>query len=331
MSANITELAQGVHAFASARESAWHMLGTVLDESMTAEQALAAAHLADWDVRKISLTAHENDVTLAVPNRWATVYTNPITKTPTYLGVVGSSYAPIQNEEHADLLNAIVDESGAHFETAGSLNEGRKTFMTMRMPETMLVGGHDVVDQYLVAVNSHDGTSSFEFLVSPIRVVCANTLAAALAGADSSFKVRHCKGASGAIQEAREALSLTWKYLDAFEAEAERMIAKSLTDATFEKMIAGLFSVDDAKSARAENVAAQHVAGIMSIWGSDSPTIESVKGTRWGGYQAITEYVDHYMDVRGGNTAEARAKRTLISKPIEGLKTRAFATLSKGA
>lgn len=332
MAHNIAELADGVHAFATAREHAWHRLGTVLDETMTAEQALKAAHLADWDVRKVSLTAHEGDITIGVNDRWATVYTNPVDGSVHYLGVVGSTYTPIQNEEHAGLLNAIVDESGAHFETAGALRDGKQTFMTMRLPESMLVGGHDVVDQYLVATNSHDGSSSFQFVVSPIRVVCANTLTAAIEGAQSTFRVRHVKGATGAIQEAREALGLTWKYLATFEQEAERMIAKSLTDATFEKMVASIFGSADAKTKRAENTAAEHVAGVMGIWRSESPTIVGVKGTRWGGYQAVTEYIDHYMTVRGdGDKVDARAKRTLISKPIERTKSLAFATLAKGA
>ena len=332
MSHNINELAQGVHSFASAREHAWHRLGTVLDSTMTADEALAAAHLANWNVRKIDLTAHEGDVTLDVPNRWATVYTNPVTKQTQYLGVVGSSYSPIQNEEHASLLDAIVDEGGAHFETAGSLNGGKQTFMTMKMPDSMLIGGEDVVDTYLIAMNHHDGSGAFKFLVSPVRVVCANTLAAAIHGAKSQFSVRHVGSASGAIQEAREALGLTFKYVETFEAEAERMIAKSLTDATFAKMIAGIFDVEGAKTKRAQNTAAEHVAGVMSIWGSDSETMTGVKGTRWGGYQAITEYADHYMSVRGdGDKIDARALRSAIGKPVENLKTLAFATMSKGA
>ena len=96
-------------------------------------------------VRKIGLTATEvtdDGVTsLEVPDRFATVRTNPVTQATEYLGTVGSFYTPIQNEEHAELLNRLVDDSGAHFDTAGSLRGGRETFMTMKLPDTMLVGG----------------------------------------------------------------------------------------------------------------------------------------------------------------------------------------------
>jgi len=332
MPAEIAELATGVHTFASARVHAWHRLGTVLDDTMTAEQALSASHLANWDVRKINLTAHENETTIAVPNRWATVYTNPITSATEYLGVVGSSYTPIQNEAHASLLNAIVDESGAHFETAGALRGGKQTFMTMRLPGSMKIGGEDAIDQYLIASNAHDGTASFQFIVSPVRVVCANTLAAALGKAKSSFKIRHVKGATGAIQEAREALGLTFDYLDAFQVEADRMIAKSLTDVTFGKMIESLFIDPQAKSKRAENVGREHVDGVKRLWDENGDTMQGVKNTRWGGYQAVTEYVDHFMNVRGDGDRDAlRAQRAVTSKPVETLKHSAFALMTKGA
>ena len=98
--------------------------------------------------------------TLEVPDQFATVRTNPVTGRPDVLGVVGRGYTPIQNEEHAALLDALVDESGAHFETAGSLRGGRQVFLTMKLPTTMQIGGVDPVDLYLIAFNSHDGTSA---------------------------------------------------------------------------------------------------------------------------------------------------------------------------
>lgn len=110
-------------AFASARLDAWHRLGTVTRDCMTAEQVMEVAHLGGWNVRKIGITGTEwtpDGVNVVeASDRYMTVRTNPFTGATRYLGVVGSDYTPVQNEDVCELLNILVDESGAHFETAG--------------------------------------------------------------------------------------------------------------------------------------------------------------------------------------------------------------------
>jgi phage/plasmid-like protein (TIGR03299 family) len=326
MSHEINELAPGVHSFVSAREDAWHRLGVTLEDTFDAETALQKAHLAGWNVRKLALTmTDENGVQIELPNRWATAYTNPVTEATEYLGVVGSNYTPIQNEEHTEMLNTLVDESGAHFETAGSLRGGKQTFLSMKLPETINVGGHDPVDLYLVALNSHDGTSPFRFLVTPVRVVCANTQAAAINSAKAQFSIRHVKGAQGHIQEAREALDLTFKYVEAFGLRAEQMLDQAMTDFEFNRIVAHLFEVEAAKSKRQENTAVQHIENVTNLW-RNSETMAGIEGTRWGGYQAVTEYTDHYMSVRntGMTDSVARASRVVTASPVLSLKEAAF-------
>ena len=337
MAHQLNELADGVHSFVSAREDAWHQLGVTLESTFTAEEALEKAHLAGWDVRKVPLTlsdVREDGVTsMEVPNRWATVYTNPITLATQYLGVVGGQYAPIQNEEHIELLDALVDESGAHFETAGSLKGGRETFVSMKLPDSMQVGGVDPIDQYLIALNSHDGSSPFRFLVSPVRVVCANTQSLALAQAKSSFSIRHVGKNAGVINEARQALDLTWKYLGEFQAVVERMIATPLTTPTFEEIVRGLFNVpedEEQASKRAVTTGTAHLDGVMKLWNGSS-TLEGIDKTAWRGLQAITEYTDHFMSVRNtmGNENLARASRVVgTSSPVIKLKEDAHRALA---
>jgi phage/plasmid-like protein (TIGR03299 family) len=201
-------------SFVSARRHAWHRLGTVLPAEFTAADAMRHAKLGGWNVRTQALQttpmlSSDGVDTLDVPEHFATVRTNPVTGRPDVLGVVGRGYTPIQNEEHADLLDALVDESGAHFETAGSLKGGRQVFLTMKLPDTMLIGGIDPVDLYIVACNSHDGTSAFRQGL-PVRVVCTNTQAVKIRRAQSSFLIRHTSGARGYIGHARDALGLTF-------------------------------------------------------------------------------------------------------------------------
>jgi phage/plasmid-like protein (TIGR03299 family) len=326
MAHELTELAEGIHTFVSAREDAWHKLGVTVEDAMDAETALSKAHLAGWNVRKLALTmTDEQGITTELPNRWATAFTNPITQDTEYLGVVGSNYTVIQNEDHTQLLDALVDESGAHFETAGSLRGGKQTFISMKFPETMNIGGYDPISLYLVALNSHDGTSPFRFLVTPVRVVCANTQAAALQEAKASFSIRHTRGAQGHIQEAREAMGLTFKYMDAFQARAEQMMQTAITDSAFQSIVSRLFDADLAKTDRQRNTAIEHTNSVMSLW-RDSATMDGIRGTRWGAYQAVTEYTDHFMSVRdtGRGSAFARAARVATPSPIMSLKENAF-------
>jgi len=331
MSHEINELAKGVHSFVSARQHAWHSLGTVVDSAMTAEEAMREAHLAGWNVRKTPMfTIDEEGNQIEADNRFATIYTNPVTKANQYLGVVGSHYTPIQNEDHISLLDAVVDESGAHFETAGSLKGGREVFVSMKLPNTMQVGGFDAVDQYIVAMNSHDGTSPLKFMVTPIRVVCANTLTAATKSARSSFSVRHTGQAQFAINDAREALALSFKYFDEFEQAAEKMISEQVNDDQFTKIVEQLLGKESVETPRQEATFNKHFGSVMELW-KQSETVKPVYGTKWGVYQAVTEYTDHFMSVNSSKTrdeATARAFRAVTSSQIKNLKEDAFALLS---
>lgn len=310
MSHEITEFAPGIHSFVSARTSAWHKLGTTLESTFDAKQALEHAHLANWNVRKTPLfTFDENQEIIQADNRFATIFTNPVTNKNQFLGDVGSHYAPIQNEAHVDLFNAIVDQSGAVFETAGSLANGRKVFMSMKLPEGIKIGGVDQVDLYLVAMNSHDGSSPFRFIVTPVRVVCANTLAAAVRSNKGSFSIRHVANPAYSIQEARETLNLTFEYVKEFEDEANEMIQKQLDEDYFRRVVASVFGTENAKTDRQLEIAQKHVDGVMSTLAT-STTLDGIEGTNWAGYQAVTEYMDHFMDVRKGSD-EARAIRAL--------------------
>jgi len=315
-------------AFVSVRQDAWHQLGTVVPEELTAEEALRYAHLANWDVRKAPLFLENGQ---EVEDRFATIRNNPFVDGQVdILGVVGKKYQPIQNEDHAELLDALVDESGAHFETAGSLLGGRQTFITMKLPNHIEIGGIDKVETYIAALNSHDGSKAFEFIVTPVRIVCANTQAAALRAAKSRFSVRHTKsGANGIISEARNTLGMTFKFLDAFQVEAEKMIQKTLDEATFYDIVSGLYpSVEDASDV-IKNRVEDHRSNLMELF-LDSPTSTEIRGTAWAGYQAVTEYLDHFVKVQGktGEKLDYYRAMAVANGQSNDLKAQAFKALA---
>ncbi|WP_369228754.1 DUF932 domain-containing protein [Streptomyces sp. R21] len=329
MAHEIEQFTDGTAAFASANTSAWHKLGTVTDGAMTAEEAMHLASLSGWNVRLLPLTATEitpeGTTPVEVSQHFATARTHPKTGRTQTLGVVGSDYHPVQNEEHAEFLNLLADESGAHFETAGSLRDGRGVFLTMRMPQGLTIGGNDDIDLYIAASNSHDGGSAFRIIVTPVRVVCANTLRAAIHGARSSFVVRHTAGAKARISQARSALGLTFRYAEEFEKAAQRMIEAEMTLNELRSVVDELWPLKT-DSPRAKTNQRQRWGAISNLF-EHADTQAGIRGTRWAGYNALTEFANHVAPAQGktdAEKAEARAER-VISGAANDLMEKAFA------
>lgn len=334
---------EGQSAFVSAREDAWHRLGTVLPDTFTAEDAMEKGLLGGWNVRKAPLLADVpvyaertleeletaellggelsdpeiiDTVQVPVPDRFATVRDNPVV--PGQIdalpgAVVGPGYHVIQNEDHAEFLNTLADESGAHFETAGSLRGGSRVFITMKLPYHIQVGGVDRVDTYLAAVNSHDGSLPFTIMVTPVRVVCQNTLNLAWGRNSARVKIRHTINAHASIvSKAQKTLDLSFKYLEGFQEEAERLINTELTTNEFEWIMHESFgSTEDMRptiSTRRE----AHVGELMKIF-SDSYTHEGLRETAWAGLNTLTEWFDHFAPVRSDRAAEKRAENALFA------------------
>ena len=313
----------GQTSFVSAVEDAWHALGTTLDSTFTAEQAMEFGKLGKWNVRKLPLyTVTEDGRTLPVPGRYATVRDNPIRKGQIdVLGDVGEGYTIIQNEYNCELLNQLVDQSGAHFETAGALDGGRKVFVSMKLPSHMMIGGVDRVDTYIAAVNSHDGSSAYTVMVTPVRPVCRNTLNLAFQLARGIYRVRHTSGAKRLMeQEARNALGMTFKYLDKFQAEAEEMIQKTLTQQRFEQIIAKEFGAPE-NAAPATVTRCDNKLDEMARLFADASTQAGIRNTAWAGLNAMTEWFDHLAPVRGDDRETQRATRALMDP---GFKTKAL-------
>jgi phage/plasmid-like protein (TIGR03299 family) len=299
--------------------NAWHRLGEAVVYATSATEALKHAHLTGWNVRKTQLTTDvmvgNKQVQVAVPDQYAIVRDNPVTKGQVdVFGVVGSQYTPIQNEEHAELLDSLLAESGsAHFETAGALKGGSEVFITMKLPDDMLIGGEDRVETYIAAVNTHHGNKSFQFLVTPIRIVCANTLALAINGATASFKARHTRNATtGITAQVQDALGLTYKFVDEFEMEAQRLIETSYTNRQFDKLTEKLFPVKENASDLVKNRVNEKRATVSELF-RHSATMTKIKGTKWAAFNAITEYADHYATFTGKSNDEAATRRAQLA------------------
>jgi len=327
MAHNIEQFADGTSAFFSHREVAWHKLGTITPNALTAEEALETAQL-NWPV-KVSEEPVRTIVdgqTIILKDKYFTYRKHPKTGY-TALGVVGNRYTPIQNTEAFDFLNLIADESGAQFETAGSLKSGGRVFMTMKFPNSLTLGGVDVVDNYIMAVNSHDGSSSFHVAVTPIRAVCTNTVRLALNQAKSKISLRHTSGATAKVQQARETLGIVFKYQDAFEQEVEQLLSQKFTDAQYKKFVEVLVPEPKGElSTRAENAFEQKRNELFALW--KAPTQSNIAGTKWGAYNAVAEWSDWAKPVRSKEGKDELRAERLILGTSEKFKSKAQNLLS---
>lgn len=290
-------------AFASLRTPAWHGLGTVFDDdSITTQGMLDLAHLSNWNVRieDIDLPGRSHRPFFAVAR------TNPFDQGTDVLGVVGERYKVVQNEELFSFADNMLD--GGRWETAGSIKNGTVVFGSLALDrETVLdpSGVSDVVKSYLLVHTSHDGSLAVQASVTPVRVVCQNTLNMALAGAKQTYKVRHTQTVTGKVAAAREALGLAHKYLDAFDAEAKELFEASITDAQFFDIITKVYPKPEQDTKGALTKWENKVDTLNDIYTGD--TTNMVKGTAWGAYNALTERLDWFRNPRNGNAESVLA------------------------
>ena len=301
------ETVNGQSAFASLREPAWHQLGTVFNEEVSTAEMLELAHLNDWDVRLEPVEIPDgfnSDKSYNYVTR-----TNPFDRSQNdVLGVVGERYRILQNEELFDFGDALL-HGGGRWETAGSIKGGRQVFGSLALErETVLDpnGVGDKVNTYLLVNTSHDGSIAIQASVTPVRVVCANTLNLALGGGvgrhrgiKQSFKIRHTQTASGKIQAAREALGLANVYMDEFDKMAQAMIEQTVTNDQFAKMVELAYPKPEENKKGAEAKWQNKVDLLEYIY--TGPFNDTIAGTAWGALNALTERMDWHRSARKGS------------------------------
>ena len=322
------ETQNGVASFASFREPAWHGLVTVFTEEKNTAEMLAAANLNNWNVRleDVNIPSHLS----SDKSYQYVVRTNPTDNTQTdILGVVGERYHVLQNEDLFSFGDNILD-GGGRWETAGSIRGGRVVFGSLALErETVLdpSGVADKVKTYLLINTSHDGSIAIQASITPVRVVCANTLNLALGskrgkknGIKQSFKIRHTQTANGKVQIARETLGLANAYMDAFDIMAKEMIEKEITAADFNKIILAAYPKPEKDSKGAVKKWETKVDTINDIYTGEFNGM--IAGTAWGAFNALTERLDWYRSARGGNNESILAAASGFDATITAEKNR---------
>jgi phage/plasmid-like protein (TIGR03299 family) len=303
------ESENGEVAFALRGKPAWHNLANRIfsqDEEVSTQLMLDEAKLSNWDVRLSPVTDH-------IPTEWNdssgsqfVLRTNPFNGGTDVLSTVGARYKVVQNEELFSFADNIVDgDSRVAWESAGSLKAGKVVFGSLTIPREMVLdpqGANDKTQLYLIVWTSHDGSVAVQAAITPVRVVCQNTLNLAMRNAKQSFKIRHTQTAEGKIQVARETLGLTLGYFDEFEKQAQELFKQEITDAEFSKLIKTIYPKPEESASKLAKTKWDNKVILLDDLYHNSPTNANIKGTKWGAFNALTERLDYFRTVRKSNS-----------------------------
>ena len=279
----------------------WHGLGVPVEGLMTAEEAIEKAGL-DWTVSPYPISDEFGVIPDKVANRRSTDHA--------YLGTVGKGFERVQNRDAFTFANALVaeNEGKALYDTAGSLTTGRTVFLSMDLTAVAPINIADEKFQtFLLLSNSHDGSKALRASITPVRVVCMNTLNAAIAGASATFAIRHSGNIDAKMQAAREALGLTIDYIARFEEVAAEAIKVKVTDDKAEKVLRRVFRMSEKTAERGEGKTFEDHAAVraLDIY-QTADDLAPFRGTAWGVVNAVAEYVDHD---RQYGAAKSKAER----------------------
>ena len=344
-----------------AREKAWHGHGTVVDGALTTKEAFQKSGL-DWpggvEKRPMFTTSQPFDLNaqpeslidasalptangvpagsarlmnpLLVPDQCAVirVHDNAI------LGTVGRGYQVIQNVAMFDFLDTLTagEDKVAKWESAGSLRGGRQVWALLNLPDSeIIVGKDDRLLPYLLVTNAHDGSAACRVIPTTVRVVCMNTLSAAVAGqfSDLTVTIRHTGDVASKIAEAKRALAQAGTMFGAFEKVANELAATLIDRENFDTLVETLFPTpgEDASAAsktRNENNRTLFAEAVVT----EQKLLSAPDMSMWTVLNGVTRFVDHSQKVslRGREGSEARFENSFLTRGAK-MKAQAATTL----
>jgi len=302
----------GKHSFFSVREKPWHGLGQLVSDYPASAEALKYAGL-DFEVLKLPNLHLLPDGSTKVSE---TSFFTCRNDTYDVLGdKLGAEYEVIQNRDAFSFFDAIVSgKEGVFYETAGALGKGGRIFITAKLPDYIRIGYDDLIEKYLFLTTSHDGSGSITAAFTPIRIVCNNTLNAALNNMSNIIKIRHTAGAQDKLKEAHKVMGISnrlseelqeifnrWAKVRISDKEVQQLIRQAMAPSK-EVLQQVLEGKEDETSACFKNICSN-----VYEYASASPSQQTMttKGTLFGAYNAVTGY---FQNVKSYKDEESRLK-----------------------
>lgn len=290
-------MSANVETMFSVREKPWHGLGVIVQEAPNSSEALRLAEL-DWTVRKMPIMALDeaNDLQLIkIPDMYANIRSSDNKS----LGIVTDKYKIVQNSEAFEFTDNLIG-GDVRYETAGSLNGGKRVWLMAKMPSVQVAG--DEVEPYLVFTNTFDGSGAVRACMTPIRVVCNNTLNFALSTAKRNWKMCHKGDIDGKQKVARESLGIAEIYMQNLERYAEKMANTKCSIDEAVDVIKQINPIMDKDSELVKERKEELYKDYIACW--FAPDLYKFVGTAWGAVNAISDLATHRKPTRITETAQ---------------------------
>lgn len=299
--AHLLDNSKGFNAFVSYQQPAWHGLGQIFTEKLTTIDALDQGGLNYTVLKLPNIHLLPNGEELISEDSFFTVRTD-VNKV---LGSrLGKDYEVLQNIEALNVVDEILQSGRATIETAGAINEGRKAFICLKVDKDIIVGSDDAVKQYVLIATSHDGSMAITATPTNVRVVCNNTLTAALKGAAGAIKIRHTSRAADRLQEAAKVLNLISRNTEINAENYNRMKGIEITKADLMNYFGNIFCtpgeikdlqlgkrMDSVLSTRKQNILTD-VSRFAVTGIGQSAALNGKDGLNmWYAYNAVTGYI----------------------------------------
>lgn len=282
-------MAANVETMFYVREKPWHGLGVEVQEALNSADALRMAGL-DWEVKQRAIQVCGGS---KIENYKANVRSTD----GAVLGVVSDRYQIVQNADAFSFTDELIG-GDVRYETAGSLQGGKKIWLLAKMPETKIAG--DAVEPYLCFSNTHDGSGSIRVCMTPIRVVCNNTLNLAMQTAKRQWSTRHTGDLEMKMTEARLCLELADTYMGELAEYADRLANTTLNEEQLHKLLDEMFPVEDDDSDRKKKNVEKAKEEFMVCY--LRPDIAQFLNTAWGAVNAMSDMVSHSAPRRQTDT-----------------------------
>ncbi|RTL59996.1 MAG: DUF945 domain-containing protein [Sphingobacteriales bacterium] len=317
----------GKHSFFSVKEKAWHGLGQIVQDYPNSKEALQFAGL-DFEVLKRPNTHKLDDSTEVISKSSFYTYRPD---TGAILGDrLGKDYEVVQNADAFSFFDAIVEGDGIQYETAGALGKGEKIFITAKLPGYIKVGNDDMIEKYLFLTTSHDGFGSIMAAFTPVRIVCNNTLNAALRNCTNSIKIRHTANVKERLEQAHKVMGISNQLSIQLEGIFNQWAKVHITDKEVLKLIQLAMVPNKEVLQNIQNDELDELSTCFKNMCDDvyeyqmsSPSqfLETTKGTVFGAYNAITGY---FQNVRNYKDDEAKMKSLLYGGTAQLRTQKAF-------
>lgn len=290
--------------FSASSTVPWHTKGNVVADAQHAREAQTLAGLMWWVKKHQLFVTHPtlHGGYLPVPDHHAVLRSDRV-GAEAVLGVVGAEYELIQNGALFSFGQALLETGEAIWETAGSLFGGKRVWCLANLPEHAIsLSKDDRIDLYLLISSSHDGSLQFNASMTPVRVVCNNTLRAALHGCQSSWRIRHSGQIHDKLDEARAALGLASRYAERLRETVDELGGRHIGDGEFEILLGHIrpSGPDGKVSTRMEN---DRLALRQAFHEAVTCNLPGMEGTRWAAFNAVALWADH-----GWGSREWRAR-----------------------